>query len=794
MNVHEIALAGLLHDIGKFLQRANDPGEGLSERSQNLKGTLCPSYKGHATHYHVLYTNEFVENRPFWPNGIEPGEVINLAAYHHRPDTDERDVIARADRLSSGMEREYPEPGEDVGPAHFRKTRLQSVASTVGQRISGTSATPIGLRPLSPRYGFPLSDEGTDRSALTSRYSQLWSAFEREWDNNRGRTPGGFINRACSVLERFTWCIPSATNAVPDISLYDHLKTTSAIGVCLHEAGGREEPFLLVGGDLPGIQRYIFGFSGGTGGLAKRLRARSFDVECYSDSVSLHILNHLGLPLTHRILFAGGKFQLLLPNTDKTRAILADAHSSASEWLFDRTAGELSLALAQMPISCDDLDTFSECAREMTTRLRNEKQRPGATHLKGEKGWNTDRFLLPALQTDEDTGICASCGHRSGPIRESGDPVCDICRADVRRGSRLPKSRFVAHYPGGEGASSAPMGSYSLTATPDEVSRDPLLLVDMDGKGAEESPHPVTASFRARHVPRHEDGSVVTFEEIAARSMGRSALGYLKMDVDNLGFIFAQGMKGETADRTSISRVAALSRTLEMFFSGYVEVLLRDEFPSIYLVYAGGDDLLAIGPWNQTFQLATRIRDDFRSFTGENPAWSLSAGIAVTGHHTPVLRAVEEADRRLEASKNLSGEGIIPWPTQDPADAAPEKDRITAFGTSVPWDTFPRILNNAQVLRVWIADGVISSGQVRRLMRYGEMYRRYQRTGHTRHLQYAPLLVRDLRRNWDEDTEQQREAKKWASSLATPDSREMKALGFLCHYALNATREHNGEE
>ena len=71
----------------------------------------------------------------------------------------------------------------------------------------------------------------------------------------------------------------------------------------------------------------------------------------------------------------------------------------------------------------------------------------------------------------------------------------------------------------------------------------------------------------------------------------------------------------------------------------------RESFPNVYLIYSGGDDLVAVGPWNEMFDLALRIRNEFGRFTAGNAAFTLSAGIAVTHYHLPVLSAIEEADR-----------------------------------------------------------------------------------------------------------------------------------------------------
>ena len=38
------------------------------------------------------------------------------------------------------------------------------------------------------------------------------------------------------LLEKYLWCVPAqTTNYIPDISLFDHAKTTAAIALCLYD-------------------------------------------------------------------------------------------------------------------------------------------------------------------------------------------------------------------------------------------------------------------------------------------------------------------------------------------------------------------------------------------------------------------------------------------------------------------------------------------------------------------------------------------------------------------------------
>lgn len=808
MTTLEIALGALLHDIGKFSQRAHRNKEGLGPQSLGIESSICPTDWNSKlpTHQHVLYTNEFVENLPFLPEGLDKSRVANLASYHHRPDSPEQKIITEADRLSSGMER-YDADGEGAsGGRRFRRVRLQSVASTVFP--SAAKAAPpavFSLTPLTPKDAFPLGSGTNDD--LTDQYQALWRRFLPAWAENQCNDPVGFINRAMSILERHTWCIPSATNAVPDISLFDHLKTTAAIAVCLAKADEKsKEPFLLVAADLTGIQRYIFDVRQGTGGLARRLRARSFKVAAYTESISIALLGRLGLPLAQRILFAGGKFHLLLPNSASVRDQLNAVKREVARWLFDNSSGEVGLAMEAVPLGQAGLENLSDSVSRLNARLREARDRAGEGVLFQSGAWEPSEFVLPELTLSEGMALCECCRMKSAPEREHHDDVshiCDDCFAEEQVGRRLPAARYVAFYSDSSGRNRTPIGSFELLEARAQPQGTAQLLLDLEGESLGDSRWPITGAFRGRHIP-HDPATdhAITFQDLARKSTGREALACLKMDVDNLGYLFSQGLKdhtpegaatGDVRDRTSISRVATLSRTLDVFFAGHLEALLRAEFDDVYLLYSGGDDVAAVGPWNRIFDLALRIRQDFARFTGANPAWSLSGGIAVVNPRVPVLLAVEEAEKLLEASKTIGGPGVEPWPLpKNKPRGEPQKGRITAFGTSIPWGHYGEVLGQARRLLGWLQDETLRTAQVRRLLHFAEMAREYQRTGDTGYLQYAPLLVRELRRNWQGAN--QREAHQWAAQLTVIESETMKSARFVCEYALYGNRTQKRED
>ncbi|MBK8185554.1 MAG: hypothetical protein IPK63_22715 [Candidatus Competibacteraceae bacterium] len=100
-----------------------------------------------------------------------------------------------------------------------------------------------------------------------------------------------------------------------------------------------------------------------------------------------------------------------------------------------------------------------------------------------------------------------------------------------------------------------------------------------------------------------------------------------------------------------MSRYASLSRMLDLFFTGYLQERLRQEYPHTYTVYAGGDDLLLIGPWRQTLALTTDLRSSSSAYVGGNPNITLSAGVALCKANQPLNRTVWEAEERLNGPR-----------------------------------------------------------------------------------------------------------------------------------------------
>lgn len=418
-----VALAGLLHDLGKLAERADMPVPNREILEVN-KQIYCPNPKpypdspGWFSHVHAAYTALALDSierelppikgedaSPFqeWGEARAGGaddSLINAAAKHHKPDTFIQWIVATADRAASGLDREqfdqYNNAGEEsptTGKNHYT-TRQYTLFEQIDieQRERGGRAAPAWdyryrLEPLSPRSIFPVRADGYEtnaRAAARDEYSALWRAFRETLGlipRSHRQNLSLWLDHFDSLWMTFTHAVPAATafRTIPDISLYDHSRVVAALAAAIwryhHERGDdREEvrvglanrhdwdhrKLLFVQGDLFGIQEFIFA-SGGetTKHAAKLLRGRSFFVTLLTECAALRVLDALSLPPTSQIVNAAGKFQIIAPNTGKTIEALREVRDELDEWFLRHTFGQSGLGVAWTPATCNDLQVGS---------------------------------------------------------------------------------------------------------------------------------------------------------------------------------------------------------------------------------------------------------------------------------------------------------------------------------------------------------------------------------------------------------------------------------------------------
>lgn len=421
-----VALAAYLHDLGKFAERARlSVGQ---EALQAHKTHYCPwqstggsGKDGYHSHVHAAYTAlafDLIEQHaptlihgdmaPFvgraqlqasagpGGQGVDTDSLVNAAAAHHKPETFLQWVIATADRVASGFEREEFEkynqakdetPQNSTGRNHYQ-ARLLSLLEQIQLDGHQPPTTPQGLQyryplqALSPQAIFPqrrTACEPAQDGPAQQQYAALWQQFLQAMESiptaHRQSWPL-WLDHFDTAWLTFTHAIPAATafGTKPEVSLYDHSKTTAALAVALwrwHEAQGLTdaaaaralqdrsdwdtEKFLLVQGDFFGIQDFIFADGSQTRKDAARLlRGRSFQVSLFTELAALKVLDALDLPPTSQITNAAGKFLIVAPNTPAAKAALQQVRQQLNDWFLQHSLGLAGLGLAAKPASCND--------------------------------------------------------------------------------------------------------------------------------------------------------------------------------------------------------------------------------------------------------------------------------------------------------------------------------------------------------------------------------------------------------------------------------------------------------
>jgi len=216
------------------------------------------------------------------------------------------------------------------------------------------------------------------------------------------------------------------------------------------------------------------------------------------------------------------------------------------------------------------------------------------------------------------------------------------------------------------------------------------------------------------------DRTGVLIDSASEKRTGLRYLAVLRMDVDNLGDIFRNGL-----EKPPFSRIVQLSNMLDFFFSGYLNQLkgLRWDIHSgvnehtgeqleacIQIIYAGGDDLCIVGKWHVMPDVAFWIRERFAEFTGHNPSITGSAGIALFGAKYPLFKV---ADRAGEAEDKAKSYRRCLRKTK----TAVEKDALCFLDNPLGWDDFQTVRQLARNFYEWITTGKTENGRTVKLPR-----------------------------------------------------------------------------
>lgn len=579
------------------------------------------------------------------------------------------------------------------------------------------------------------------------------------------RTADAFIVQLQSVIEKFAWCLPAGDGDLRYVSLSEHCKLMAAmVAILSKQEILSQASATMVVGDLSGIQNYIFDISQtGAGGVAKRLRARSFQISAISDIVAHRILHQFELPIFNMVISSGGKFYLLLPGN--CLQYINNIQKELDEWVLSQFNGEIIFNFGVSQFSIQEILKVDYVFENLNISLQRRKANPLLHGLMSNGKWDTNQFLF----SKPIQGRCKSCGKFNIVSRD----MCSSCLEDEELGRELAKARYIVYK-----KSNTANGAYSWSGySVDVVKNIPTnsegiyLIYRLNEFEFGIGDLPIGTKFLANYIPisgkygcehcirldteeQVKPNSPLLFECIAYHAEGENQLAYLKADVDNLGSLFAFGLKKEAAN-VHFSHVTTLSKMLELFFSGWLNQTMETKYEHVYTVFSGGDDLFLIGAWNQIVSLAKDIRESFRRFVGYNPNITVSAGLIFSKPSQPVYIQADRTENELQNAKEV--------PSLSRSEG---RDQLSLFSDPLTWIEFDELLLESKKLSEWWKEKQISSAFIYRLINYSEMYREYL-AGDNSGLRFLPLLTYDISRNLD--VVKQREVIDWVRGFIRID-------------------------
>ncbi|NQU02985.1 MAG: type III-A CRISPR-associated protein Cas10/Csm1 [Syntrophaceae bacterium] len=793
--VLKVAIAGFMHDIGKF---ADKDTFNISEQFLMDNVDLYqPHYKEIYTHRHAVYTAAFIDhiekllprefNRANW--GLDDA-FINLAAGHHKPGTPLQWIIAMADRIGSGWDRNSFEKkyNQAVAWKDYKKTRLLPIFENL-MRDDGESneySYCYPLKEISPKNIFPDLQKDirpNDNESAIAEYKRHFEQFIYALEHllHKNENLELWFEHFGSLMMVFTSAIPAARagTVIPDVSLYDHSKITAALAVALYLYHRDRDDmtvdsikdydvkkFLLISGDFYGIQNFIFSESGEAGkNRAKILRGRSFAVSLFSELAADMLCRSIGIPSSSILLNAAGKFTLIAPNTKAAQEAVMEVETRVNGWLMEISFGENAIGMTTLEASPEDFVQRKFC--KLWDALNENTDRKKYQKVNLDKYGGAVTTYLNSFNNDLQHPLCPFCGKRPScseleysDLSGDAQSICEICYDHIFLGKNLVNPRSTKKNSNTDekriavAISDADIKGKKLLKPvfdeyqvffPDgkmnEMARSGQLLkywdvsINPEGIVAKD----VTVKFINGYVPvyRKEDFSddrifagkksekkkedlvdqmsadiVKTFGHIANKALnpkenggycGIEALSILKADIDQLGILMSCGLKPQ---QFTLSRLAAMSRQLDFFFTVYLPHLLKTDsrFHDVYTVFAGGDDLFLIGPWNRIIDLVGEIRKSFADYVCKNSEIHFSAGISLHKPHTPLDKLADAAEAALERSKSADG-----------------KNSITLFSETASWDEFEQLQGVQETIQQWYENGLINNAMIYRLNEFVDM-------------------------------------------------------------------------
>jgi CRISPR-associated protein Csm1 len=363
--------------------------------------------------------------------------------------------VYEADNISSSIDRRKYEDDDTKGR---EKDYLNSVFNVLkpSESIENKKFRINQLR--KEEFNMPLNLKGL---ASEGEFRGLLETFS----NNLSALQEMDLDRILTIMENIFSYFPSSSYVDrPDISLYDHLKLTTALAACMYdydkEKGNdnyKEEyfeksksrdinKFLLVSGELSGIQNFIYTISSKM--AMKSLRGRSFYLELLTENIIDEILKELNLTRANLLYSGGSHFYLILPNTNRTEEIIEKYKIKINDFLLKNHGINLYFEISSVETNGKDLknneeNVLGDLFKNLTLKTsKNKVQRYNVKQLKDI--FNENSKVNKVRSSTKECIICKKAEDEKVLDHNAkiyhGSEICGECISFIELGSELSRN------------------------------------------------------------------------------------------------------------------------------------------------------------------------------------------------------------------------------------------------------------------------------------------------------------------------------------------------------------------
>lgn len=418
---------------------------------------------------------------------------------------------------------------------------------------------------------------------------------------------------------------------------------------------------LFVGGDLSGIQKFLYNITSKKAAVS--LKGRSFYLRQYMDTICSELtrLPNIKDASPDVIYCSGGKFYVIMQNTPHVLEALTSFRKQKKSEIWKDHQGQLSINISWIP--------FSE-------------NQDHSININGREHQNLD-YLWECI-------------------------TADFARQKNQKFLEQIKDRYEDFFeviPVGGTPVCAVTGVESSDCVPYKYKDETIMVLPS-----------VLEQIELGEKLRDKEGSL-TFEDYADDSY----LGILRMDVDGLGKLFANGFR-------TFDEYKSFSNHLDSYFTSYdgkpsslQKIQQKEEYHDfINIIYAGGDDIFVIGRWDKVIDFAEEVRNGFVEYVNKEGV-SLSGGVAIVHPKFPIAKAAELAGDAEDAAKAYEYKGT-------------PKNAFCMFGQAISWqDEFEYVKQYKNEFVDLIAHCDMPRGILHKIMTYAAIVARNETARKKKH-------------------------------------------------------------